>query len=229
MTMESIHIWMLEFGADLGCMLISILMLLGYYARHHKRVKLNPSYSIHVVNKLARRIWVKNIMENSGKELVAVQTLRNYIMYPILMVSTAALLIIGTLTLSGQVDKISMSWHAANIVGSHASSLWMIKVMLLLADFLVAFFAYALSIRLANHVLFMLNIPMDAQAEHQVLSPEHVANRLNQSGYLISIGIRAFMFAIPLVFWLFGPLYLALSTAGVIVILSYIDRHDSGY
>jgi uncharacterized membrane protein len=227
--MEYIHNWMLEFGVDLACMLISIIILIVYYSVHNKRVKQDPTYSIHVVNKLSRRIWVEQMMAGPGKEIIVVQTLRNYIMYPILMVSTAALLIIGTLTLSGQVDKISQSWHAANIVGSHSSGLWIIKVMFLLADFLVAFFAYALSIRLSNHVLFMLNIPKEFQIEHKVLSPEHVADRLNQSGYLISIGIRAFMFSIPLVFWLFGPIYLALSTAGVVVILSFIDRHQSGY
>lgn len=229
MTMEYVRNWMLEFGVDLVCMLSSVFILVIYYAVHNKRVKRDPSYSIHVVNKLSRRIWVEHMMSGPGKEIIVVQTLRNYIMYPILMVSTAALLIIGTLTLSGQVEKISQSWHAANIIGSHSGGLWIIKVMFLLADFLIAFFSYTLAIRLANHVLFMLNIPREFQIAHAVLSPEHVADRLNQSGYLISIGIRAFMFSIPLVFWLFGPIYLVLSTAGIVVILSFIDRHQSGY
>src|SRR5689334_14324580 len=112
------------------------------------KVRENPTYSIHGVNALARRLWVENIMRNSAKDIMAVQTLRNFIMAPSLMASTAALLIIGTLTLSGQAENISHSWHVLSLGGSHATELWIVKVMLLLLDFIVAFFAFAMSVRL---------------------------------------------------------------------------------
>jgi uncharacterized membrane protein len=40
--------------------------------------------------------------------------------------------------------------------------------------------------------------------------------------------MRAFFFAIPLVFWLFGPVFLFLATVGLVAALNYIDRHQSG-
>ncbi len=224
MIFDTFLIWFREFGADMAGMLASIIILAVYYAVHAARARKDPSYSVHLVNELARRKWVEGVMSDPDKAVLAVQTLRNFIMYPTLMVSTASLLIIGTLTLSGQAENIARSWHAINFVGSHSAGLWIIKVMCLLADFLVAFFAYAMSIRLANHVVFMLNIPKEAQDDNSVLSASHVANRLNQAGYLIAIGIRAFIFSIPLVFWLFGPIYLVLATVGVVVVLSHIDR-----
>jgi uncharacterized membrane protein len=74
----------------------------------------------------------------------------------------------------------------------------------------------------------MVNVPQEAQDVHAVLAPEHVAHRLNQAGHMIAIGMRAYFFAIPLVFWLFGPLFLLLATGGVIAILSRLDRHRAG-
>jgi len=217
-----------EFSMDVLCAVSSLLLVLIYYLYHAARVRRDPSYSIHYVNALARRAWVESVMSNAGKDVMAVQTLRNFIMNGILMVSTSALLIVGTLTLSGQAENITRSWHAINLGGSHAAELWILKVMCLLAVLLVAFFCYALSIRLANHVLFMLNIPPDVQRQHEALAPGAVAFRLNRAGQLVAIGMRCYFFAIPLVFWLFGPLYMLAATAGVVLILSRLDRHKQG-
>jgi uncharacterized membrane protein len=220
--------WLREFGADSGAAALSVSMVIGYYLLLGARIRRDPTYSIHFVNDLTRRIWVENVMRETGKDVMAVQTLRNFIMVGILMVSTTTLLLVGTLTLSGQTETISRTWHVLNLVGSHSAELWIIKVMCLLADFLIAFFAYAMAIRLANHVLFMINVPKEAYAVHEVLSPEHVARRLNQAGHMVAIGMRAYFFAIPLVFWLFGPLFLLIATIGVIAILSRLDRHRAG-
>jgi uncharacterized membrane protein len=217
-----------EFSTDVLCVASSLLTVFVYYLYHVARVRRDPTYSIHYVNALARRAWVESVMSNAGKDVMAVQTLRNFIMNGIMMVSTTTLLLIGTLTLSGQADTISRSWHAISLGGSHAAELWIVKVMCLLAVFLVAFFCYALSIRLANHVLFMLNIPPDVQRQHDALAPAAVAFRLNRAGQLVAIGMRCYFFAIPLVFWLFGPLYMLAATVGVVLILSRLDRHKQG-
>lgn len=221
----TIQYWLAEFGSDLIALLASAALLAAYYFVHGAQVRRDPNYSIIFVNDLARRLWVEQVMGHPGKDVMAVQTLRNFIMYPIMMASTATLLIIGTLTLSGQTENIARNWHVINVAGSHAAELWIFKIIFLLADFLVAFFAYAMAIRLANHVLFMLNVPKEAQTAHGVLTPANVARRLNRAGYLMAIGMRAYIFAIPLVFWLFGPLFLVLATAGTIGILARIDRH----
>jgi uncharacterized membrane protein len=73
------------------------------------------------------------------------------------------------------------------------------------------------------------NTPKEFQEAHEVLSPEHVARRLNQAGQMTAIGLRSFFFAIPLVFWLFGPIFLLLATLGIILILSRLDRHQEGF
>lgn len=228
MNFDAVFSTIREFGTDIACAVASLVLVALYYALHAARARKDPSYSIHYANEVARRAWIEHVMANPGKDVMAVQTLRNFIMNGILMVSTSALLIVGTLTLSGQAEGISRSWHAVNLGGSHAAELWIVKIMFLLADFLLAFFCYALSIRLANHVLFMMNLPPDAQGLLPALAPREVAARFNRAGRLIAIGMRAYFFAIPLVFWLFGPLYMLVATAAVTILLSRLDRQQQG-
>jgi len=219
--------WLHEFGGDALAASLSVLMVIGYYMHFRSKSLKDPVYSIHAVNARARRLWTTNVMTNPGKELVGIQSLRNYIMVSIMMASTAALLIMGTLTLSGQAQKIIHSWHSLGLFGSHAPELWIIKVLGLLIDFIVAFFSYALSMRLATHVLFMINVPEAGYRAHPELSYECVAERLVRSGNMMAVGMRAFLFAIPLVFWLFGPVFLFLATVGLVITLGRLDRHEA--
>jgi uncharacterized membrane protein len=214
-----------EFETDIVALVLSALSVVAYYLFLSMKVRDNPTYTIHGVHELARRLWVANIMRNPDKGIMGVQTLRNWIMGSTLMASTAAILIIGTLTLSGQAENITRSWHVLSMDGSHAAELWIVKVMALLITFIVAFFAFAMSVRLANHVVFMINVP-EFEAHHN-LSPESVARRLHRSGTMFSIGMRAFLFAIPLVFWLFGPYFLLAASIGLVIALYRLDRSES--
>lgn len=215
-----------DIGFDLIAVILSLLIIAAYYGFLWVKTRENPTYTIHGVNALARAKWVEAIMKNHAKDIMAVQTLRNFIMGSSLMASTAALLIIGTLTLSGQAENISHSWHILSLPGphTHTPQLWILKVMLLLVDFIVAFFSFAMSVRLTNHVVFMINVP-EHDAHHN-LSPQAVAKRLNRSGHMFAVGMRAFFFAVPLVFWLFGPHFLVLSTIGLVIALHHMDRSE---
>lgn len=214
-----------EFDIDIVALALSALSVAAYYFFLSLKVRDNPTYTIHGVHELARRLWVANIMRNPDKGIMGVQTLRNWIMGSSLMASTAAILIIGTLTLSGQAENITRSWHVLSMGSTASAELWIIKVMCLLVTFIVAFFAFAMSVRLANHVVFMINVP-EFEAHHN-LSPESVARRLHRSGTMFSIGMRAFLFAIPLVFWLFGPYFLLAASIGLVIALYRLDRSES--
>lgn len=214
--------WLREYGADALALGASALLVAGYYIALLARTRRDPTSSIHGVNELARSLWVKHVMANPAKDVMAVQTLRNFIMGASLLATTAAFLIVGTLTLTGQAEGIARSWHVSSLYGSSSAELWVVKVMCLLADFIVAFFAFAMAIRLANHVVFMVNVP--GPWPHPALTPEMVASRLNRAGGHFAAGMRAFFFAVPLVFWLFGPVFLVIASAGLVVALHRLDR-----
>jgi uncharacterized membrane protein len=218
-------LWFKAFGDDIAAVALSASFVAIYYLWLRIQVRRDPGFSIHSVNHIARTLWVINVMRNPSKDVMAVQTLRNFIMGASLMASTATLLIIGTLTLSGQADSISRSWHVLNVGATYAAELWVVKVLCLLVDFIIAFFAFVLAVRLVNQVVFMITIPPEPDAHHS-LAPEAVAMRLNRAGNLFAIGIRTFFFAVPLVFWLFGPTFLVLATAGLVLTLQRLDRSE---
>ena len=217
--------WLTNFGADLTAFALSAAMVTAYYFYLQRKIRRDATYTIHRLNELARSLLVIHVMNNPAKDVMAVQTLRNFIMGASLMASTAALLVIGTLTLSGQAESIAKSWHALNLVGSHGAAIWIVKVLSLLLVFIIAFFSFAMAVRLTNHVVFMLNVP-ETEA-HPNLSPQAVARRLNGAGNYFSIGMRAFFFAVPLVFWLFGPPFLVVATVVLVFTLHRMDRGDA--
>ena len=202
---------------------VSALMLLAYYTFLMVRVRRNPDFTIHAINHKARSLWVADVMSNPGKEILAVQTLRNFVLAATYNGTASVLLILGTLTLSGQSESLSRTWHVLNISGSQEAEWWIVKVLCLLTVLLVAFFSFATVIRLLNHVVFMINLPSaDAQG---MLSPENIAQRLNRAGVFYRIGMRAFFFTVPLAFWLFGPIFLVVATMGLVFVLYHLDRN----
>lgn len=200
----------------------SVLLLAGYHLFLRYRRSSDPLYTIQAVNAIARAAWVETVIAAGNKDVLAVQTLRNSIMGATFLSSTAVLLIIGTLTLSGQGGNLGATWHALNVFGATHAELWLTKLLMLLLDMLVAFFSFAQAIRLYHHVGYMINVPMTMK--HRALSPQHVALHLNRAGAFYAIGMRAYYVAVPLVFWLFGPHFMLLSTLILIPILYYLDR-----
>lgn len=206
---------------DLAALGASAFLLIAYHLWLARKVRREPAYTVQGVNRLARTAWVAQVMAQ-GKDILAVQTLRNSTMAATFLASTAILLIIGVLSLSGQAEKLEAAWRALDFWGAGQSPLYSMKLLLLLLDLLFAFFAFSMSVRIFNHVGFMINVP--PAAGHAALSPASVAVHLNRAGRFYSLGMRAYYLAVPLLFWLFGPLFLLLSTGGLILVLLRLDR-----
>jgi uncharacterized membrane protein len=213
--------WLYTFGNDISSFVLSVALLLAYHWYLHYKVGKNRAYTVRAVNAMARTAWVVTIMRE-GKDILAVQTLRNSTMAATFLASTSVLLIIGVLTLSGQADRLEGTWHVLNTVGSKHAELWQAKLLLLLFDLFVAFFSFSMSIRIFNHVGYMINVPLSLN--HRVLSPDHVAAHLNHAGDFYSIGMRAYYYSVPVVFWLFGPHLMLLATVLLIIVMYNTDK-----
>jgi uncharacterized membrane protein len=208
-------------GKDLAALVFCVIVLGSYQLYLYIRVKRDPYYSVQSINMIARTEWVKQIVAKH-EVITAVQTLRNSTMAATFLASTAVLLIVGVLTLSEQGEKLGTIWHSLNFAGAVNAQIWTIKVLAILIDLFVAFFAFAMSIRTYNHVGFMLYVP--AQMEHPILTAEYVAHHLNRAGSLYSVGMRAYYTLVPLVFWLFGPFFMIVATFGLLFALDRFDR-----
>ncbi len=214
--------WYSIFFNDLFSFTTTIVLLSIYHLYLRHKVRKDPTYTIQAVNIIARTAWVETLMAPGKPDVIAIQTLRNSTMAATFLASTAVLLIIGVLTLSGQGDKLSSTWHALNAYGAKHSELFLAKLIILLLDLFVAFFSFAMSIRVFNHVGYMINVPLSLN--HKFITPQHVALHLNSAGRYYSLGMRAYYFSVPLVFWLFGPHFMLLATFILIPVLYKLDR-----
>jgi len=207
---------------DFVALLLSAGMMGAYQIYLYLRVRRDPGYTVQALMRLARTAWVEQVMADGRQGVLPVQTLRNSTMAASFMGSTAVLLIIGTLTLSGQGDKLDATWHSLNAFGATDARLWAIKLMFLVVSFLIAFFSFTMSIRFYNHVGYLINVP--EARRYRKITPLRVAAHLNKAGRFYSLGMRAYYFAVPLVFWLFGPHFMLLATVGLLIVLYFLDR-----
>lgn len=218
----NIQLLLSPFVYDLACLFASVVLIIAYHLFLRHKTGKYPAYTVQAINRIARTAWVETIMHDGKKDLLAVQTLRNSTMAATFLASTSVLLIIGVLTLSQQGGEFETTWHVLNTVGATHPELWMVKLIFLLLDLFVAFFSFAMSIRVFNHVGYMINVPLNLN--HSMITPAHVANHLNRAGGFYSIGMRAYYFLLPLVFWLFGPLFMLAASVALLLVLYRLDR-----
>lgn len=203
--------------SDLAALIFSSAILIGYHIFLRLRVRRNPNYTIQAVLNRGRVAWVERMMKDK-EGILAVQTLRNLIMGATFFATTAVALIVGTITLSSQADKLSQAWHAITSFGVMDARLWLLKLLVLLVDMLAAFVCFSQAIRLMAHVGIMISVPLTT------VSPEVVSHMLIRAGWYHTRGMRCYYFAVPLLFWLFGATFLLLSSCGLVVALYYLDK-----
>ncbi|MEZ4700729.1 MAG: DUF599 domain-containing protein [Rhodothermales bacterium] len=214
---------MFDHQQDLICVSASVVLLLGYFFFTLLRGRRRPGATMQNANQAVRAMWVKHILEDPpNRSLLAIQTLRNSTMAATFFATTAVLLMIGTLNLSGQADKFMPALEQIGILSPSHSGLWLFKVLLLTGDLFVAFFAFAMAVRLFNHVGYQVIVP---QAVRDPLIDETaIIGYMQRAGGYYSFGMRAYFIAVPLTFWLFGPVLLLAATVVVVVVLSVMDR-----
>ena len=207
--------------ADFGGIVGSLLLLFGYRTYLKWRLRTDPYYSVQAVGNLARSAWVEHVMTTGKLDVLAVQTLRNSVMASSFMASTAILLMVGLLSLGSSLDQSNALWRVLNIGAGH-DELLAIKVVLLLVDFLVAFFISRW--RCASSTTWVTSSISRSPRRPTRFHRRAVAVYLNRAGNCYAFGMRAFFFAVPLVFWLFGPHFMLAATGGIIVGLYNLDR-----
>jgi uncharacterized membrane protein len=126
------------------------------------------------------------------------------------------------LTLSAQGEKLSGTWHSLDFLGRFSAELWLFKLLVLLFDLMFAFFAFSMAVRLFHHIGYLINVPLEHKLESN--QPNHVTAQLNRAGIFFRIGMRAYYFTVPLLFWLFGPMWMVGATTLLIFSLYHLDR-----
>lgn len=199
----------------------SFALLLLYHLWLFLRVRRTPIHTSIGLGRRIRLLWVQTIMAER-RDILAVQTLRNWTMAATFLASTAIVIGLGVLNLALTSEKQGQLSLMLDQYGSDDPRLWLGKLLLLGFDFLAAFFSFTLAVRYYNHVGFMINLPPETDDR---FTPSAVARILERGAVFYTSGMRAYYLAIPLTLWLFGPLWLL---GGVVVLLLALMRLDRG-
>ncbi|KAJ3114687.1 hypothetical protein HDU96_001779 [Phlyctochytrium bullatum] len=154
------------------CAFSTLVLLLMYHLHLLDRLRAKPHSTVIGITIAARKEWISVAVEQGGA-ILAVQTLRNWLMSTTLLASTAAVTSIGLLGFVAQQSKggddpepPTTTGFAADpvvrktklIVVELAGCLDGWKIILLILSFLCAFFCFTQSLRLFNHVAILIAV-----------------------------------------------------------------------
>ena len=168
----------------------------------------------------SRRLWVKSAIDER-RDILAVQTLRNWNMAASFLASTAVLLTIGLLSFLLGPGQIPAMLNKLNFFGSTDETLFTFKTLLLVLCFLAAFFNFSLSLRYLNHVAVDIGIPVPSAGEQ---APEIVTSLFHRGAAHYTLGMRAYYIAIPVTLWFFGPIWMLVAAIVLIIVLYRLDH-----
>lgn len=203
-----------------GLTILSLSILLVYHVHLYVSVRRRPLETAIGVTNHARRVWAQNIMEDR-RDILAVQTLRNWVMAATFLASTAILISLGLVATAFRSDITSQATGTLNLFGHPSEALWMMKLLTLAAIFFYAFFNFTLSIRYYNHAGLIINVPLGREATATVGC---VTEILNHGALHYTLGMRGFYLAIPLGLWLFGPVWMLGGSLILTAVLYRLDR-----
>jgi len=197
---------------------ISILLIYHLFIWH--RLIYQPFSTSIGRARIMRAKWVETVMIGK-KDILAIQTLRNWTMSASFLASTAIVVGLGILNFILTTEKLSGSSQHFNFVEHGDETLWIIKLILLSADFFFAFFSFTLTIRYYNHAGFLLNIPLSEE-----LTVPFVTKVVNQGASYYARGMRGYYLSIPLTLWLFGAYWFMVGCVFLVWMLYQIDRYE---
>jgi uncharacterized membrane protein len=165
-----------------------------------------------------RVAWVAALGHSSGTEIVAVQALRNSLMSATIVASTAALGLMGSITLAGPTAVKSLSHlHPDDPLGPKV-----VTEGLLMCTLFASYVCAAWAMRYFNHATFAMSMTIGS-AEREHWQPLAVAY-VERAGLFYSWALRSFLLLAPLVAGILNPLVMPPMSALLIIVLYFFDQ-----
>ncbi|WP_295390462.1 HAD-IC family P-type ATPase, partial [uncultured Thiodictyon sp.] len=200
---------------------LGVTLLIGYQLYQGWMFRHQPELTHRGRSNRLRRAWVETI-RTGNKDILAVQTLRNWVMSATLFASTSVLIGLGFIGVAFRDLDLTdlsqtLSWAPSG------TGLMRIKLLLLAAIFFSSFMHFVLALRYYNHTGFLINLPANY---FRGVALDLVADTLNRAGGHYNRGTRVFLLAMPFVLWLIGPDWFLGGTLIALVLLYRFDFHD---
>jgi len=208
MSTSSILAWSVVAG--------SLLLLMAYEGRAYWIGQRHPERIARYADERLRLQWVAAVSSKPGFEIVALQALRNALMSATIFASTAALVLMSTVSLAGS------SLAGKFVLGAPDELLHISLQTVLVMTLFASFVCSAMAMRHYGHATFIMSMP--------VSSPERAAftgaaiTHVHRAGFLYNLGLRLFLMVAPLVVGILHPLAMPVVTVMLLVVLHFFDK-----
>lgn len=200
----------------------SVLLFLVYEARVLWLGHRQPHRTARTAHARMRINWVEALSAQPGFEIVAVQALRNSLMSATIAASTAALALMGSVSLAGPTVARSVMHDGLGWLSSPRPVLEGLLMAVLFASYVCS----AMAMRYFNHAGLVMSMPV-ASAARKALNPMASAY-VERAGLLYSWGLRFFLMVAPVVVGIVNAWAMPLMTLLLIAVLAYFDRPHHG-
>lgn len=161
-----------------------------------------------------REAWFVAVSSHKGSEVLAVQTLRNSLMSATMLASTAALALMGTVTLAAP----SLHDDLANL------SPRLVLELALLALLFASLVSSVMAVRFYNHAGFIGGMPVESEARAR-WTPTGV-RYVRRAGVLYGVGLRQLVLVVPVVAAMLLPTSGPVAALLVVAVLYALDRFN---
>ena len=212
--MESVNLTMNWLAA-----LVTVAVLLAYEASLAVAQRRRPTRMARTVHANLRQDWFEAISAQKGSEVLAVQTLRNALMSASVTASTAAIGLMGTVTLA--VPSLHANFgEAAAALPPFTPRLAM--ELVLLALLFASLVCSVMAVRYYNHAGFIGGMPVESEARKH-WTPAGTAY-VRKAGVLYGWGLRQLVLLAPVVAFILHPVAGPIAALVVCGVLFSLDR-----
>lgn len=165
------------------------------------------------------------LVEASTRDLKLVDTsVLNILVTGISFFASATILVLGgVIAAIGYADKLGMAFAHIPYASNLDTTAIVVRLALLLAIFVYAFFKFAWALRIANYCAIVIGGMSDHRYDENDAQrhkrAEVAANLSASSGHHFNRGIRAYFFALASLGWFIGPLSFIAAILGVLIVL----------
>lgn len=207
---------MTEATAWMACGL-SVLIFALYEARVLWIGRKTPHRMARYAHARMRVSWVAALSEKPGFEIVAVQALRNSLMSATISASTAALAMMGTITLAGRSVAELITGAGPGTITHRV----VLEILLMLALF-ASYVCSSMAMRYFNHVGFVMSMPAGSPARQSLngMASEYV----ERAGLLYSWGLRFFLMVAPIAAGIIHAFAMVPMTLVLVAVLWFFDQ-----
>ena len=212
-----------EFRYEIISLIAISFVFVAYHGILIWLINKRPLITTQGQNHQVRKYWVALCIDER-KDILAVQTLRNYMMSSSLLATTALTLstLIAAFFIKGGDDAsklVEMSQSVSNKFTVEQ------KLFAMIILFTLSFFSYMQSVRISSHAGTMMatsakdNVP-DKPA---FLTAHYISSCLFRANMYHTAGTRLFYAAFLTVLWLFGPIISSVASLLLIGLLASSD------